>query len=155
MPRSFLIYERTDIFTEMPGVDKDYITKIDDELTESSDLVLYVDQTMYQEGLPRNPNSLLIGHGVDYPFFAEAHKSDYVPQDIANIPRPIVGYFGDICDKGFDFDLLLKMADQLPNVSFVLVGPLSSDVEALRQKKNIYILGQCQYEDVPHYGKSL
>jgi len=152
-PRQFMIYERTDLFEEMPGVDKSYIASLDAELTRSSDLVLYVDAAMHKEGVKQNPNSLLIGHGVDFSFFADADKSDYIPADIANIPKPIIGYFGDICDKTFDFDLMQHLAASLPDMSFALVGPLSSNVDCLSRFKNIYILGQKAYEEIPHYGK--
>lgn len=149
----YLIYERTDIFEEMPGVNKPYIAFLDNELTELSNLVLYVDKAMYDDGVKQNPNSVLIGHGVDFPFFANADKSDYIPADIAEIRKPIVGYFGDICDKTFDFDLMEHLAASLPDMSFVLIGQLSSDVGCLRKYKNVYILGQKAYEDIPHYGK--
>ncbi len=152
-PGAFLIYERTDIFEEMPGVDREYIRSLDRELTETSNLVLYVDAVMHQEGLALNPNSMLIGHGVDFDFFSEAENSDFVPEDIAQIPKPIVGYFGDICDKGFDFELYIEMARSLPHASFVLVGPLSSEVSALYEVPNVHILGQKPYEMIPHYGK--
>lgn len=153
MRYSYLIYERTDLFEEMPGVNKPYIASLDNNIMQLSDLVLYVDAAMYSDGIKQNPNSLLIGHGVDFSFFADAEKSDYIPSDIAKIPRPIIGYFGDICDKTFDFDLLSHLAANLPDMSFVLIGPLSSDIECLRKFKNVYILGQKPYEDIPHYGK--
>jgi hypothetical protein len=149
----YLVYERTDLFEEMPEVDKPYITFLDNDLMRLSNLVLYVDAAMYNDGVKQNPHSLLIGHGVDFYFFADAEKSDYIPEDVARIPKPIIGYFGDICDKTFDFDLLQHLAANLPDMSFVLIGPLSSDVECLRKFKNIYILGQKAYEDIPHYGK--
>ncbi|MBL7187247.1 MAG: hypothetical protein ISS70_13075 [Phycisphaerae bacterium] len=151
--RRYLVYERTDLFEEMPEVDKPYIKSLDNDLVQSSDLVLYVDAAMYDEGVKINPNSILIGHGVDFAFFASADESDYVPADIANVPKPIVGYFGDICDKTFDFDLMRHLAAGLPGMSFVLIGPLSSDVGCLREFKNVHILGQKTYQDIPHYGK--
>ena len=149
----YLIYERTDLFEEMPEVDKPYITSLDNELVQSSDLVLYVDAAMYKEGVKQNRNSLLVGHGVDFSFFADADKSDYIPADVAKIPKPIIGYFGDISDRTFDFDLMQHLAASLPDMSFALVGPLSSNVDCLRRFKNIYILGQKAYEEIPHYGK--
>ena len=150
----YMIYERTDIFEEMPGVDKSYICGLDNELMESSDLVLYVDRLLYERGLKVNPNSILIGHGVEYPFFANADQDSYVPGDIASIPKPIVGYFGDICDKTFDFELYEYLAKSLPDISFALIGPLNSSVDHYKGYDNIYILGQKPYEEIPHYGKS-
>lgn len=151
--RSYLIYENTDLFEEMPGVDKSYIASLDNELIRSSNLVLYVDTAMHSDGIKRNPNSLLIGHGVDVSLFADAEESDYIPEDIAEIRKPIIGYFGDICDKTFDFNLLQHLAESLPDMSFVLIGPLSSDAGSLRKYTNVHILGQKDYEDIPHYGK--
>lgn len=154
MSRDYLIYERTDLFEEMPGVNKTYIASLDKELTKVSDLVLYVDQAMYDESIKDNSRSLLIGHGVDFPFFANADRSDYVPADIKEIPGPIIGYFGDICDKTFDFELVEYLAKRLLDKSIVLIGPLSSSVDCLSKYNNVYILGQKTYEDIPHYGKT-
>jgi hypothetical protein len=151
--KRFMVYERTDLFEAMLGVDKTYIHYLDDELVRLSDLVLYVDIAMYNEGVKNNPNSLLTGHGVDFSFFAEADKSDYIPADIANIPRPIIGYYGDIFDKVFDFDLFERLATSLPDMSFVLIGPLSSNVDRMKKYKNVYLLGQKPYEEIPHYAK--
>jgi hypothetical protein len=152
--KRFMIYERTDLFEEMQGVDKPYIHYLDEELVRLSDLVLYVDVIMYNEGVKKKPNSLLTGHGVDYSLFAHADKSDYVPADIANIPRPIIGYYGDIFEEVFDFDLLEYLATSMPDMSFVLIGPLSSNVDRLKKYKNIYLLGQKPYEEIPHYAKA-
>ena len=149
----YLIYERTDLFEEMPGANKPYIASLDNELTESADLVLYANEMLFKQGINKNKNSLLIGHGVDFEVFAAAEQSNYVPADIAAIPRPIIGYFGDICDKTFDFQLMCHLAMKLPQMSFVLIGPLSSDVNCLKQFRNVHILGQKRYEDIPHYGK--
>jgi hypothetical protein len=151
--KRFMVYERTDLFEEMEGVDKPYIHHLDEELVRLSNLVLYVDILMYNEGLKKNPNSLLTGHGVDYSFFANADKSDYVPADIANIPKPIIGYYGDIFEAIFDFDLIEHLATSMPNMSIVLIGPLSSNVDRLKKHKNIYLLGQKPYEEIPHYAK--
>ena len=150
--RCCLIYERTDLFAEMPGINRDYIKSLDTELLRTSDLVLYVDEAMYKEGAKQNLNSLLIGHGVDFPRFADERLYNTIPKDLANIPKPIVGYFGDICDKTFDFALMEQLAKALMWVSFVLIGPLSSDVGCLRKYKNVHILGQKPYEEIPRYG---
>lgn len=151
--RQFMIYERTDLFEEMPGADRTYITSLDDELTESADLVLYVNKALWEQGIRKNSNSLLIGHGVDYERFAKAEESKYVPDDIREIPRPIAGYFGDITEDVCDFELLEYAAKKLTNISFVLVGPISSGVTKLKKYNNIYFLGQKPYEEIPHYGK--
>jgi glycosyltransferase involved in cell wall biosynthesis len=153
LDRAYLIYERTDLFGEMPGINKEYIISLDRELATSADLVLYVNKALWKEGLQNNKNSILIGHGVDFERFAEAEESKYVPDDIREIPRPIAGYFGDITEDVCDFELLEYAAKKLTNISFVLVGPISSGVTKLKKYNNIYFLGQKPYEEIPHYGK--
>lgn len=150
----YLIYQRTDIFEEMPGVDKSYMISLNDILTRKADLVLYVNTALWQEGNKKNSNSLLVGHGVDFELFSDAEKSQYIPKDISKIPRPIIGFFGAITDTVCDFSLLEHAAIKLPNMSFVLVGPISSNVSNLRKHKNIFFLGQKPYLEIPHYGKA-
>jgi glycosyltransferase involved in cell wall biosynthesis len=151
--RQYLIYERTDLFEEMPGTDKNYIASMDRDLAESADLVLYVNRALWDEGIKKNRNSVLIGHGVDFELFARAEESPFIPEDIANIPKPIVGFFGEISAKTSDFTLLEHIARQLPGISLVLVGPISADIRRLKTYKNVYFLGQKKYEEIPHYGK--
>jgi len=151
--RRFIIYERTDLFEEMPGADKPYIASLDDELTSSADLVLYVNRALYKQGAVKNKNSLLIGHGVDFDLFVDSAKSEYIPEDIANVRRPVVGFFGDISDKTFDLALLEFAAEKLPGISFVLVGPVSADVTRLKRFENVHFLGPKPYERIPFYGK--
>ncbi len=152
-PRQFMIYERTDLYEEMPQSDRSYISSLDDELTRSADLVLYVNRALYEQGVGKNENSLLLGHGVDFDFFVNSTKSERVPDDIAEIPRPIVGFFGDMSDKTLDVALLEFAAQKLPNVSFVLIGSVTADVSRLRELPNVHFLGRKPYEEIPFYGK--
>jgi len=151
--RQFLIYERTDLFEEMPGANKSYITSLDDELTESADLVLYVNKALWKRGMNKNKNSLLIGHGVDFDFFVNAVKSKHIPEDIAKVPRPIIGFLGDISDKTSDIALLEFVAERLPDMSLVFVGPISANISNLKRFANVHFLGQKPYDQVPFYGK--
>jgi glycosyltransferase involved in cell wall biosynthesis len=151
--KQYIIYERTDLFEEMPGINKTYIASLDDELTTSANLVLYVNKALYEQGLSRNKNSLLIGHGVDFDFFVGGSDSKDIPENIAEIKRPIVGFFGDISGKTSDLNLLEFAAKKLPGMSFVLIGPVSADVSKLKRLENVYFLGQKDYEQIPLYGK--
>jgi hypothetical protein len=151
--RRYLIYERTDLFEEMPGTDKNYIASLDRELAESADLVLYVNKAMWKQGVAKNENSILLGHGVDFEVFSQAEKSNHVPDDIALVHKPIVGFFGEITADVCDFALLEYMAKELPNISLVLIGTTSSDVSGLRVYNNVYFLGHKPYEQIPDYGK--
>lgn len=154
VPHRYLVYQRTDFYEEMPGANKDFLQQCDHELMTHADLVLYVNAGLCREGMKKNRNSLLVGHGVDYSLFASACTSEAIPEDIAAIPRPRIGFYGDISDDVCDFALLEHIARTLPSASIVLVGAVSSDVQRLRDISNIHFLGQKPYQEIPHYGKA-
>ena len=148
-----LVYERTDFFPAQPGVDKSYITSLDNKLADTADLVLYVNHSLWKEGVKVNPNSLLLGHGVDYDYFVKLAQSNKVPEDMEKITKPIVGYFGEISDKHIDLELVRFIIEKLPQLSFVFVGPVSTDISRLNQFENVHFLGQKPYPEIPLYGK--
>jgi len=87
--RKYLIYERTDLFEEMPEANKSYVASLDDKLTKLADLVLYVNNALWKQGMNKNKNSLLVGHGVDFDLFADALKSKYMPEEMAQMSQMI------------------------------------------------------------------
>jgi glycosyltransferase involved in cell wall biosynthesis len=148
-----IIYERTDIFEEMPGVDGPYIASLDDQLVKNACLSLYVNTALHKHGAAKNANSLLIGHGVDYDLFADS-KNGQQPNDIESIRGPIIGFFGDVSGKTSDLKLLEHIARSLPEMSLVFVGPVSADVTRLKQYSNVHFLGQKPYIEIPSYGRA-
>lgn len=151
--RQFLIYERTDVFEEMTGGNKHYLVSLNNELIETADLVLYVNKALWEEGVKKNKNSLLIGHGVDFDFFANAAKSKHIPEDITKIARPIVGFYGDFCERTSDMELLEYVVERLPNLSFVFIGSISADISRFNRFGNVYFFGRKSYKEIPNYGK--
>jgi glycosyltransferase involved in cell wall biosynthesis len=108
---------------------------------------------LYTEEANQCKKALYLDHGVDYELFAAAEQSLYRPNDIVGIPKPIVGFFGEIKDHTSDIPFVEKVIDLLPHISFVFVGEASSDVSSLQSRKNVWLLGKKPYEQVPHYGK--
>jgi hypothetical protein len=70
-----------------------------------------------------------------------------------NIKKPIVGFFGGIDNHTSDIELIEKVTDILSEMSFVFIGNVSADCSRLVSKKNVWMLGQKPYEQIPHYGK--
>ena len=64
-----------------------------------------------------------------------------------------MGFFGGIDSHTSDIDLVKKVIDLLPEMSFVFIGSPSIDCRELLSKKNVIMLGQKPYEQIPHYGK--
>jgi len=153
MKNGILIYQRTDRYEEYPNVDPDIIRKYDKKLKTTADLTLFVSSSLYEQEHSQCRTALFLDHGVDYDLFATAEQNPYKPEDIADIPGPIIGFFGAIDDHTSDIPFIEKLVDLLPEMSFVLIGNASSDCSRLRSKKNARMLGQKPYEQIPYYGK--
>lgn len=153
LKKSKLIYQRTDRFEEAEGIDVDTIVECDRKLKRASDLTIYVSSKIFKEEAGECRNAFFLDHGVDFKMFASAEESPTIPHDMADIPRPIVGYFGAVLSHSVDIALIEKIADILPELSFVLVGMIHEDYPELTAKKNVWLLGQKDYEQIPHYGK--
>jgi glycosyltransferase involved in cell wall biosynthesis len=93
-----------------------------------------------------------IPNGVDAEWFQRRAAEATLPADIRGITGPRVGYIGALY-PWIDIELLGELADTLPHVSLLLVGP-SDDrdrLSRLRRCRNVFWLGVKPYSDVPSY----
>lgn len=70
--------------------------------------------------------------------------------DIKNIKKPIIGYIGGI-HRHIDQELLAYAAKNNPAWSFVMIGPIQTDVTILEEMKNIAFLGKKDFSLLPGY----
>jgi len=145
-----LVYYCVDNTPHYPGVDHDYMIGLENDLHRNADLAFFVNHALLEERRHFNPNTFYTGHGVDYGHFARAQdRSLPVPPDIAAIKGPIAGYMGEI--NSLDLDLLKYLAGENPQVSFVFVGDIYSDMAAIRNLGNVHFLGKRTYDELPAY----
>lgn len=72
-----------------------------------------------------------------------------MPDVVANLPRPILGYFG-VIDERIDYDLLISLCQAFPRGSVVMVGPFAKvDSRILPSLPNLHWLGQRDYAELP------
>jgi uncharacterized SAM-binding protein YcdF (DUF218 family) len=96
----------------------------------------------------------LFPFGVSLARFEAARTGDApLPADVASVRRPIAGYVGGL-HQWVDQQLLAAVAQRMPDVSFVLVGPPQTDISTLKDIPNITMLGQRAHADVPLYVKA-
>ncbi len=153
MKKGLLVYQRTDRYEEYPNVDSATIAKYDQRVKANADLTIFVNSTLYNEELAQCKKAIYLDHGVDFDMFALADQDQKKPSDIACIPKPIAGYFGALDEHKLDIGFIREIIDLLPEISFVFVGKTLSKFTHLAEKKNVWLLGQKAYEQVPHYGK--
>ena len=74
------------------------------------------------------------------------------PLDLAGLPRPIIGYVGNLRDR-VNVPLLRRIAMSRPQCSLVLIGSahLQAEVLGLRSLPNVHLLGPRAYPEAEAY----
>ncbi len=124
----------------------------EDAFYAKADAVLCTSRALMERAEWFNSRVFFIPAGVEFSKFEAARKEAAIPEDLAALPRPIVGYVGAI-SAVFDQELLVHAARALPAVTFALVGPEFADVSLLKTCSNIKLLGKRPHSDVPAYIK--
>jgi glycosyltransferase involved in cell wall biosynthesis len=94
-------------------------------------------------------------HGVDFEHFSQAASDGAeLPDDIATISGPVVGYFGEVDYKKVDQALIRHAALARPSWSFVFIGNVSTDISSLADLPNVHFLGARPYRVLPVYAKA-
>ena len=151
LPRRSLLANRSDLHSAFEETNQDLIRDLENELLAQSDRVLYTSHALMKTEEPvSGDRAVFFDHGVDFDRFASV--SGPPPADLANIPRPIVGFFGGIDDYIVDLDLLKRVAEELPDCSLVLIGDATCPIDELVSLPNVHWLGFRPYEQIPSYG---
>ena len=129
------------------------ISRTEPELFRRADLVFVTSEKLRQRAARFNRRVHLFPFGVSFERFERIRQAaDAVPEDLARLPRPVAGYVGGL-HQWVDQGLLAAVAERLPQVHFVLVGPVQTDVSRLGRCANVHLLGGRAHEDVPRYIK--
>ncbi len=129
------------------------ITKFEVQTFKQSDLVFVTSHHLSEYARQHHPRVEIFPFGVDVESFEKVRSMPAdvgVPAELNRLPRPVAGYVGGI-HKWLDQRLIVEVASRLPNVSFVFVGPIQTDVGQLRKLSNVYLLGARSHEEVPYY----
>jgi glycosyltransferase involved in cell wall biosynthesis len=147
-----LIYQCVDEYSAFSGVSPKAILELEAQLIRKSHLVITSAELLRKSKSQLNPRTVLVRHGVDFAHFRKAlDPQTRVPEEIASLPRPIIGFFGLIADW-VDTDLMAAVAKRFSHGSLVVLGKATTDTSCL-QLPNIHLLGRKPYEDLPAYSK--
>jgi glycosyltransferase involved in cell wall biosynthesis len=150
------IYYCVDEYTAFTGV-TDGLRTIEEELFRKSDFVIVSAEKLLTDKKRFNENTFLIRHGTDWRHFRTAlDENTKIPDEIANLPKPIIGFHGLLADW-VDFELIKKTAAHFKTGSVVLIGKITVDAEKkikmLDNIPNIHFLGRKPYAELPAYCK--
>ena len=158
-PWKRLIYHCVDAIQSQPGMPAQRITEGEEALCRRSDLVFVTSPGLLDRLRRFNAHTYFHPNVADQAHFAQAMGGVLaVPDDLASIPRPRLGFVGAISAYKLDLILLEELARSHPEWSIVLIGPVGegdpeTDISALRSLSNVHLLGSRPYADLPAYLK--
>jgi len=159
---SLIVYDCVDEYTAQPYYSKNFngIDKNEIELLRKSDIVFSSAKNLAKKKKKYNTNTYFIPNAGDYEHFIKAtHEETKIPDDIAKIPHPCLGFVGAMDNYKLDIKLVLYLAVERPDWSIVLIGQVgvsenSLDLSSIKDCGNIYMFGSKKYNDLPAYIKN-
>jgi len=146
-----LIYYVSDEYAALPGVFRDYIRSLESILLDEADLIFASSVELQRTKKGKKWPTILLPHGVDFDhFYRAARAPGPVPEELRNLPRPLVGLYG-LLAPWVDMDLIEHVARAFPKASVVLVGPKWGDFQVPLREPNLYWLGPRPYMELPRF----
>jgi GT2 family glycosyltransferase len=140
-----VVYDCMDEWTNFPGFGEGVLA-LEEGLVRRSDVTVVSADRLLEKWKNVAPRLTLAKNGID----AEHYRRLYGPNDLLSDARhPIIGYYGALA-SWVDVPLLTKIADAFPEATLVLAGGhFDVDLSALAGRKNVRLLGQRPYEEMP------
>ena len=147
-----VIYDCMDELTMFKGA-SELLKAQEVYLLSEADVVFTGGKSLYDAKKQTHDNVHCFPSSVDRKHFAQAINGIAVPEDLPANGKPVVGYYG-VIDERIDLDLLDAVAEKMPDINFVMIGPIAKiEEEDLPKRDNIYYPGMKSYKQLPHYLK--
>ena len=151
---SVVIYHVSDKYeanTMDHGTDPALIRQLHEQAIGAADLILYSSRKLLAEATQGRKRSHLLEQAVDFDHWSRVGSGELeVAPEVANIPRPRLGYFGAIEPWLVDQDLIKRAARERPDWNWVFIGNKSRGLE-IENLPNVHFLPAVAYDRLPNY----
>ena len=89
-------------------------------------------------------NITIVRNGTEVEHFYKAKEMEHHKE------RPVVGYYGAV-SHWFDWEKVCYVAEKMPQVDVVIIGEVTEYREKLEKYKNIKLLGEKKYDELPKH----
>ena len=155
--RVLACYDWTDdwaAFDVLPVEDPQELIAMNERILREVDLVFAVSEELTRRAMAVNPHTYRAPNATDPKLLEAAGSEGPVADELRELPRPVIGYIGQIADK-IDYDLIRALGQARPDWSFVFVGPVwytkQALVKTLDARPNVHFLGPRPYGELPAY----
>jgi glycosyltransferase involved in cell wall biosynthesis len=116
-------------------------------------LVFTTTPTLRDRHLAVNPSTHLVPNAADFRHFAPAANRARASASVSELPRPVLGFAGNITAAKVDLALLARLAEADPKRTILLAGPVDATLEpelrALARRANVVWTGTVPYDELP------
>ena len=149
IPYDVLVYDCMDPFRAFRYAESKVVAQENDVL-KRADVVFTGGRSLHAliEGI--SPNMYCLPSGIDYPHFAQAAEPGTIPEDLAALKKPALGYFGAV-DERIDWQLIRTLCQAHREWSIVFLGPLIKMTRCPIEEPNFHYLGGKKYDLLPSY----
>jgi glycosyltransferase involved in cell wall biosynthesis len=155
---SFAVYDCVDDYAEQVGPDprrRALVGTCDRLAARKSRLVFATTEPLRARLSELNASTYLVPNVADYGHFAAAANGGRPATELDSLPRPILGFAGNMLPLKLDFDLLDRVAEVHPEWTLALIGPADPaaerDLGRLAARPNVRWLGAKPYDELPQY----
>jgi glycosyltransferase involved in cell wall biosynthesis len=152
------VYDCVDDYGEQYGRDprrRALVSAADIAAARRSGIVITTTKALFERHRQNNDRVHLVPNVADYDHFAPAANRSVAAAEVASLPRPVLGFAGNLQVSKVDFELLGALAKQRPEWTLVLIGPVRSNaadqLTRLQQLPNVHWLGWKPYAELPRY----
>ncbi len=147
----YQVSDKYDANTMDHATDPALIRRLHEQAIDAADLVFYSGRKLFNEATRGCERSYLLEQGVDYEHWRRVGQGALaIAPEVANIPRPRLGYFGAIEPWLVDQELIKRAARERPEWQWIFIGNKSRGLE-IEELPNTHFLPPVPYAELPSY----
>jgi len=147
----YQVSDKYDANTMDHATDPALIRRLHEHAIDAADLVFYSGRKLFNEATRGCERSYLLEQGVDYEHWRRVGDGTVaIAPEVANIPRPRLGYFGAIEPWLVDQELIKRAARERPEWQWIFIGNKSRGLE-IEDLPNMHFLPPVPYAELPRY----
>ena len=147
----YQVSDKYDANTMDHATDPALIRRLHEHAIDAADLVFYSGRKLFNEATRGCERSYLLEQGVDYDHWRRVGEGTVaIAPEVANIPRPRLGYFGAIEPWLVDQELIKRAARERPEWQWVFIGNKSRGLE-IEDLPNTHFLAPVKYAELPSF----
>lgn len=154
-----VVYHAVDDIKAQPGMPRQAIETAERKLSQLSHVIFTTAARLRDLHSAVNSETFLLPNVADFDHFNTALDEGLaVPEDLAIIPGPRIGFVGAISSYKLDLLLIRSIAEARPNWSLVFIGEIGegdplTNASAIEGLPNVCFLGPRPYQSLPAYLK--